>query len=328
MSWVSLGTAAIMAGGTVGAAALKKNGGGNKGGSWDVGQIYGDVPKLNLQGYDVWLRQIDDLIQNWDDIKTGKSMFDAVKFIYEPQRTSLEQAYGLGAPGVLSGQNSLGESNDLFARGGTIPRTLAQMNATGTLDSGGAGVVRGQLESQMNKDLAGLFGQAKQTQRQDYFTSLEQLKNLYPERFEVLNIPNYLNYFNATNGYNAGLQQRALNASYGLANQSNNNAQFGNLIGTGLGYLFGGPVGGAVGGQIGGQVFGGGGSAPRTTYSPSSMMPLMGGGNGGGMGYGQTGSASLISGENPIAKTGGNGLDFSKLLQAMGGGLSAANFTM
>lgn len=291
--------------------------GGDKGSG---GMDYPDTPKLTLQDYDVWLNQIDDLIGQWDDIKTGKSMFDAEKFIYQPQRTMLEQAYGIGAPGVLAGQNSLGESNDLFARGGSIPRTLAQMNATGTLDTGNAGIVRGQLESQMNKDLSGLLGQAKQVQREDYFNSLDQLRSLYPERFEVKNIPNYLNYMNDTNQYNADLMK-----NFGMAGQ---NAQGSASSMSNLANLFG---------QAGGFINSVGGfGAGRTNQTKQTVNPnAPGGGYGTGgynssINYASTGGGMFNPYGNQYApqnlssnttsstpEMGGNsgGLDFKKLLQ-------------
>lgn len=329
----------------------------------DFGAIYPDPPKLRLDDYDLWLTQIDQLIGDWDKIRTGESMFDAVKFIYEPQRAMLEQAYGLGAPGAMSGPNSLGESNDLFARGGTIPRTLSQMNATGTLDSGTAGIVRAQLESQMNKDLSGLFGQAKEVQRGDYFNSLDQLRSLYPERFEVRNIPNYLDYMNATNQYNVASQRNAATESNRLATLAGKNQAMANLFGAG---------GDAVAGYFG---IGGGngdgngflsniyGSVANAGINPQGVgtganlnasMPSYGGGqrmtvnpnavNQYGVGSPYPGSQNIswatpsyqapqnIFGPQQQASTtnqntpemGGGGMDFSKLLKMfMSGGVGA-----
>lgn len=312
--------------------------GGNK--KTDFGAIYPDPPQLRLDDYDLWLKQIDQLIGDWDKIRTGESMFDAVKFIYEPQRAMLEQAYGLGAPGVLAGQNSLGQTDDLFARGGTIPRTLAQMNQTGTLDSGTAGIVRAQLESQMNKDLAGLFGNAKQVQRDDYFNSLDQLRSLYPERFEVRNIPNYLDYFNATNQYNVASQRNAATEADRLQRLGSTNQFMGNLLGMGIDALSGGKAGG-VGSNIfsnlfntGMSTFSGGGasisntapsfSGARQTVNPYQssyqQQPLNYASTGGNMfdPYARGGATPQQASSNVSASApemGGGGLDFKKLLQ-------------
>lgn len=202
--------------------------GGNK--KADYGAIYAEPPKLEQVDYGLWLNQIDDLINNWDDIKTGKSQFDAVKFLYEPQKAEMEQLYGINAPGY-TGQTSTG---DLFARGGSIPRTMASMNKAGTLDTGTAGLVQGQMEAQMNKDLAGLFGQAKQTQRNDYINSLAQLQQLYPERYQVANIPTNLKYFNDMNSYNVALQRNAATEADRLQRLASTNGFMGGLIGTGV----------------------------------------------------------------------------------------------
>lgn len=321
----------------------------------DFGAIYPDPPKLRLDDYDVWLKQIDQLIGDWDKIRTGESMFDAVKFIYEPQRAMLEQAYGLGAPGVLAGPNSLGETTDLFARGGTIPRTLSQMNATGTLDSGTAGIVRAQLESQMNKDLAGLFGEAKQVQRGDFFNSLDQLRSLYPERFEVRNIPNYLDYMNATNQYNVSSQRNAATESNRLATLAGKNSALGNLFGAGLNAIQPGagdifssffnstanaginPQSVGSGANINASMpsFGGGGQ--RMTVNPNAVNQY-------GVGSPYPGSQNIswatpsyqapqnIFGPQQLASNttsqtpemGGSGMDFSKLLKMfMSGGVGA-----
>jgi hypothetical protein len=323
----------------------------------DFGAIYPDPPKLRLDDYDLWLTQIDQLIGDWDKIRTGESMFDAVKFIYEPQRAMLEQAYGLGAPGAMSGPNSLGETNDLFARGGTIPRTLSQMNATGTLDSGTAGIVRAQLESQMNKDLSGLFGQAKEVQRGDYFNSLDQLRSLYPERFEVRNIPNYLDYMNATNQYNVASQRNAATEGNRLATLASKNQAMGSLFGSSIDKVasaFGIPTGGMFG-NIGGDLANTGMSQYNGTGANlNASMPSYGGGqrmtvnpnavNQYGVGSPYPGSQNIswatpsyqapqnIFGPQQQASAtnqntpemGGSGMDFSKLLKMfMSGGVGA-----
>lgn len=200
----------------------------------DYGSIYQEPPKLRIDDADVWLRQLDDLISNWDDIKTGKSMFDAIKFIYEPQKAEMQQLYGINAPGY-----NTGSTGDLFARNGSIPRVMGQMNKTGTLDAGTAGLVTGQLESQMNKDLASLFGQAKQTQRDDYMQSLATLETLYPERFQVRNINNVNDYNNALRSWNVALQRNAMTEADRLQRLSDTNGFMGGLLGTGVDVLAG-----------------------------------------------------------------------------------------
>lgn len=221
------------------------SGGGGGGGVSGIMDNFPSAPHLSLDDYEKYLSQWDDLINEWDKIKTGESMFDAVKFIYEPQKAELEQLYGINAPGYYGDPNS----TDLFARSGTIPRTMGMMNKTGTLDSGSAALVTGQLESQMNKDLASLYGAAKEKQQSDYFNSLANLQNLYPSRFEIRNIPNYLDYFNASNDYNNALAKfgmgTGLNSVYdaGMIGQvgsaiGNSSGMFGNLS-SGLNNLFG-----------------------------------------------------------------------------------------
>lgn len=324
----------------------------------DYGSIYAEPPKLRIDDADVWLRQLDDLIANWDKIKTGESMFDAVKFIYEPQKAEMEQLYGINAPGY-----NTGSTGDLFARGGSIPRVMGQMNKTGTLDAGTAGLVTGQLESQMNQDLAGLFGQAKQTQRADYLNSLEQLRSLYPERFQVRNINNVNDYNNAVNSYNVGVQRNAATEADRLQRLASTNGFMGGLIGTGIGALTGNPMIASMGGKLGSSIantgmstFGGlvnGGMSGidwsslfggnRQTGNPNSYSSNSGAsynaytnpfGTGGGAGFGYTGNAFNPTGTsaasvpmgsgantNPVNKTSG-GMDFAKLLQSM---LSGSN---
>jgi len=323
----------------------------------DYGAIYPEPPKLEQVDYGLWLNQIDDLINNWDDIKTGKSQFDAVKFLYEPQKAEMEQLYGINAPGY-TGQASTG---DLFARGGSIPRTMASMNKSGTLDTGTAGLVQGQMEGQMNKDLAGLFGQAKQTQRNDYINSLAQLQRLYPERYQVANIPTNLKYFNDMNSYNVALQRNAATEADRLQRLASTNSFMGNLFGLGANAIlpgsgqivsgmanagmsnFGGQTG--VGTSTGGSnwssflsnLFGNNSASPTTRNQTTQTMSPFSGYNTASLNYSNTGSdmfnpygntASNVPNQfgastNPVNKTSG-GMDFSKLLQAMMSGGAGA----
>jgi hypothetical protein len=328
----------------------------------DFGSIYKEPPQLRIDDADVWLRQLDDLISNWDKIKTGESMFDAVKFIYEPQKAELQQLYGINAPGY-----NTGSTGDLFARSGSIPRVMGQMNRTGTLDAGTAGLVTGQLESQMNQDLASLFGQAKQTQRDDYMNSLSQLQQLYPERFQVRNINNVNDYNNAVNSYNVATQRNAATEADRLQRLASTNGFMGGLIGTGadaIAGMFGIPTMGmgqklgagiantgmsTYGGQTGGgmsgidwsSLFGGGN---RKTVNPNDYSSNAGSsynamtnpfGTGGGANFGYQGNAFNPSGTsasltpqtgatNPVNKT-SSGMDFAKLLQSMMSGANGAS---
>jgi hypothetical protein len=125
------------------------------------------------------------------------------------------------------------------------------MNKSGTYDAGTAGLVTGQLESQMNKDLAQLFGQAKQTQRDDYMQSLATLEQLYPERFQVRNINNVNDYNNAINSYNVATQRNAATEADRLQRLASTNGFMGGLIGTGIGALTGNPALMVAGGKIG-----------------------------------------------------------------------------
>ena len=116
-------------------------------------------------------------------------------------------------------------------KAGALQQLRDSLNKRGLLDSGTSGLLESQVYADRNRQLADLFGQAKQMQRQEYFGALQKLQELYPERFEIRNIPNYLSYFNATNDYNAALQRNAATEGSRLARNASRAQMYGQLFG-------------------------------------------------------------------------------------------------
>lgn len=171
-------------------------GGGKK---TDFGKIYPEPPKLRVDDADVFLQQIDDLIGEYESVKSGDNMFDAIRFIYEPQKAELDRLYGIGT-----------QAGDTYgAKSGALQELQNNLNKRGLLDSGTSGLLESQVYADRNRQLADLFGGAKEVQRDDYFNSLANLERLFPQRFEVRNIPNTVNYMNDINSYNVATQRNA-----------------------------------------------------------------------------------------------------------------------
>ena len=193
-------------------------GGGKK---TDFGAIYKEPPQLRIDDAQVWLQQLDDLIREYDGIKTGTNTFDAVKYMYEPQAATINREYGIGV-----------DPRDIFgAKNGALQRRQAEMNARGLLDTGTSAIIEAQLESNRARDLADLMGQAKQVQRAEYFDALNNLERLFPQRFEVRNINNINDFNNAMRSYNVGFQRDVATEADRLARAAAQQQQFAGIAG-------------------------------------------------------------------------------------------------
>lgn len=236
----------------------------------DYSQLIPDPPAFSLapgslSGYTGGLQQLIDVFQNR---ASGNDQFDAVKYIYGPQETLLNQQYGINTtPG------------DIYAsRTGALPQTLASMNQRGLLDTGTSGIVEAQLRSNLANQLASLFGQAKQTQRTDVDNSLNNLHQLFPEQFQAQNIQSQIDYDNAMNNYNTLLQRNQATVGQQQQRDANKSAAWQSGIGLGLAPFTGGAslglAGGAATSQGGaGGIFGGG----STPMNFSFLKNLFGG---------------------------------------------------
>lgn len=209
----------------------------------DIGAMYPDPPKLHIDDADIFLNQVDSLVKQYEDISTGKSMFDAVKYIYEPQKALIDAQYGIGGP-----------SGDVFsAKSGALADLRAGLNKRGLLDAGTSGLLESQLYANRAGDLADLMGQAKQTQRNEFYTALQNLQTLYPQRFDVRNIPNVVDYMNATNQFNLADAPRA--SAQAAYNAAQGPKTFLGQIVPQIAQIAGGYFGGPVGAQLVGSIF-------------------------------------------------------------------------
>ena len=214
----------------------------------NIGDIYPDPPRFQLAAgsHAQYKGGVDSLVDTYKNRSLGNDIFDYIKYLFEPQRTQLNQDYGINT-----------DAGDVYStKTGILPQTLASLNSRGLLDTGTSGLIEGQLRSNLANKTAELFGNAKQLQRQDIDNALEALSALYPQQFEVNNIPNSVNYFNEMNQYNVASQrnaaQQAYEASQGPKTLFGQLAGvFGGAAGTGIGYAVGGPIGGSIGGSIG-----------------------------------------------------------------------------
>lgn len=243
----------------------------------DIGAMYPDYPQLKVDDAGLYLNQIDGLVKQYEDISTGNSMFDAVKFMYEPQKQLIDAQYGIGGP-----------SGDVFSsKTGALADLQAGLNKRGLLDAGTSGLLESQLYANRARDLANIFGQAKQVQKSDFDNSLVQLQGLYPQRFDVRNIPNAVDYFNAVNQYNHVTAPVA--SAQGMYNASQGAKTFLGQVIPQLAQAAGGYFAGPYGAQAAGSIFTGaggtGGGRPQvspnlfnqtqtnnnTGYSPSNF---------------------------------------------------------
>lgn len=214
----------------------------------DIGAIYPEPPQRGIDqaAYDRYKGGYNYLTDTFERRSRGEDIFDYIKFLFEPQKTSLLQEYGLSE-----------DPNDVYSRqSGSLAKTNASLNSRGLLDSGTSGVVEAQLRSNANNKLAELFGNAKQLQRQDIDNALDALHTLYPENFQIADIPYALAYDNAMNSYNVGVRrnsaQQAYEASQGPKTFFGQIAPvLGQVAGTAIGGAFGGPMGASVGGELG-----------------------------------------------------------------------------
>lgn len=258
-------------------------GGGDK---TDFGAIYPEPPKLRVDDADKFLAQIDQLIGEYDSVRDGTNMFDAIKFVYEPQKAELDRLYGIGTlPGDTYG-----------AKSGALQQLQAGMNQRGLLDTGTSGLLESQVYADRNRQLADLFGQSKQIQRDDYFDSLTNLERLFPQRFEVRNIPNAVNYMNDMNSYNVATQRNSATEGDRLMRNAQEAQTYANLFGMASGI----PVVGSVAGGVGNMF-------QSTADGYNNRASLFGGGGGGG--------------------TSGGGMDIMGLVSSLfgGGGASSIN---
>ena len=166
----------------------------------NIGALIPNPPQFNLaEGSDVQFQQgIQSLIDTFQRRSTGQDQFDFIKFLFEPQLTRLNQAFGIGSRGT-------GELGPLGRRQGALGRLEADLQRRGLFDTGTSAVLQAQLESERAAKEAELFGQAKQLQRADIDASLQSLANLFPTRFQAQNIQPQIDFFNAQNRFNAEL---------------------------------------------------------------------------------------------------------------------------
>lgn len=262
----------------------------------DFGSIYPEPPRLRVDDADKFLAQIDQLIGEYDSVRDGTNMFDAIKFVYEPQKAELDRLYGIDTlPGDTYG-----------AKGGALQQLQAGMNQRGLLDSGTSGLLESQVYADRNRQLADLFGQSKQIQRDDYFDSLTNLERLFPQRFEVRNIPNAVNYMNDMNSYNVATQRNSATEGDRLMREAQQSEMLANLFGMASGLPMVGPIASGVGNIFQStangynnraSIFGGGGSGYMT-----------GGGGGGGGGGIMDMVSSLFGGGGSINTSSGSGV--------------------
>jgi hypothetical protein len=203
---------------------------GNKKVDWS--QMIPDPPAYTLANGSAenYLAGIEQLLSTFQNRANGTDMFDYLKFLFEPQKAELSKQYGIDV-----------DPNDVYSQNsGVLPQTLASMNKRGLLDTGTSGVIEGQTRSDYANQVAKLFGESKQLQRNDIDNSLNALGQLFPARFNVANIPNQVNYSNAMNNYNALLnrnqatvaQQQSSMPWYQTVLQAGGNAA-GNFFGAG-----------------------------------------------------------------------------------------------
>lgn len=208
-------------------------GGGKK---QNYGELIPNPPRFSLaQGsQDRYRGGIDQLINVFQNRSQGNDIFDALKYIYEPQANELRRSYGIDTdPGDIYSQ-----------RTGSLPQTLASLNKRGLLDTGTSGIIEGQLRSNLNNELGRSYGSAKTMQRQDIDNALSMLQQLFPERFQAENIQSQIDYDNAMNDYNATLQRNQATAGQQQMRAANKAGAWDSALGLGMNFLTGGFSGG------------------------------------------------------------------------------------
>lgn len=225
----------------------------------DIGSIYKDPPQRQIDqaAYDKYKQGYNYLTNTFENRANGNDIFDYIKFLFEPQKTALLQDYGL-----------TDDPNDVYHnQTGSLAKTNAGLNARGLLDTGTSGVVEAQLRSNANNKIAELFGNAKQLQREDINNALDALHTLYPENFQIADIPYELAYNNAMNSYNVGVQRNAAQQAYEASQPSK--TFFGQMapeLGKFIGTLTGIPGAGDYGSSLFSNAF----SDPGYNYKPTS----------------------------------------------------------
>lgn len=189
----------------------------------DYNSVIPNPPQFQLApgSNEQYLGGINQLIDVFNNRAQGNDIFDALKYIYEPQAQQLRQQYGIDT-----------DPGDIFSqRSGSLPQTLASLNSRGLLDTGTSGVIEAQLRSNLNNELGRAFGSAKTLQRQDIDSALSNLHSLFPERFSAQNIPSQINYNNQLGDYNATLQRNLATANQQQQRSSNQAGLFGDIFG-------------------------------------------------------------------------------------------------
>jgi len=193
--------------------------GGKKQKAKSMEELYGPPPQRGYDQaeYNRYKAGYNDLTSTFERRSKGEDIFDYIKFLFEPQKTALLQDYGL-----------TNDPNDVYHnQSGSLAKTNANLNSRGLLDTGTSGVVEGQLRSNANNKLAELFGNAKQLQKTEIDNALDALHTLYPENFQIADIPYAISYGNELNNYNA--KQGALAQQYGNIAATPSNSLFGKL---------------------------------------------------------------------------------------------------
>lgn len=195
----------------------------------DFSQNIPEPPKFSLAAgsQDQYTQGLQKLIDVFSNRANGNDLFDAIKYIYEPQANQLRQSYGIDTdPGDIYSQ-----------RAGSLPQTLASLQKRGLADTGTSGIIEAQLRSNLNNKLAELFGAAKTTQRNDVNDALDYLHQLFPERFQAQNIGNQVDYQNAVNSYDALLQRNAATVNQQQQRAANKANAWDSALGLGMSFL-------------------------------------------------------------------------------------------
>lgn len=195
----------------------------------DFSQNIPEPPKFSLAAgsQDQYTKGLQKLIDVFSNRANGNDLFDAIKYIYEPQANQLRKSYGIDT-----------DPDDIYSqRAGSLPQTLASLQKRGLADTGTSGIIEAQLRSNLNNKLAELFGAAKTTQRNDVNDALDYLHQLFPERFQAQNIGNQVDYQNAVNSYDALLQRNAATVNQQQQRAANKANAWDSALGLGMSFL-------------------------------------------------------------------------------------------
>lgn len=249
----------------------------------DIGAQYRQPPQrtYDQEAFKRLVSGYNDLTGTFERRSRGEDVFDYIKYLFEPQRTYLNQEYGI-----------TGDPADVYSsRTGVLPQALASMNSRGLLDTGTSGLVEGQIRSNASNKLAELFGNAKQLQRQDINDALETLHTLYPENFQIADIPHSIAYGNAIGNYNVDMARTAAQTAY---EQSQGPKTLYGKLAPMLGQAAGTAIGGPIGGSIGKTLFSGNGGY---LYNQRQAQDGVGGGGSNDL-FGGLDFSSIFGGKN------------------------------